>query len=76
MSEVPTVAESGYPGFESGFWFGLMAPAKTPKEVITAVREAAVTALNRPDVVKRMQDIVFTPVGDRRRRRVRGLFQR
>jgi tripartite-type tricarboxylate transporter receptor subunit TctC len=64
MPELPTIAESGYPGFESGFWYGLMVPAKTPKEVITAIREATVAALNRPEVVKRMQDMVVTPVWD------------
>jgi tripartite-type tricarboxylate transporter receptor subunit TctC len=64
LPELPTIAESGYPGFESGFWYGLMVPAKTPKEIIATIREATVAALKRPDVSKRMQDIVVTPIGD------------
>ena len=64
MPELPTIAESGYPGFESGFWYGLMVPAKTPKETIAAIREATVAVLKRPDAIKRMDDIVVTPVGD------------
>ncbi len=64
MPELPTVAESGYPGFETGFWFGLVAPAKTPKEIIAAIHGATVAVLKRPEVNKRMQDIVFAPIGD------------
>ncbi|MBI2292459.1 MAG: tripartite tricarboxylate transporter substrate binding protein [Betaproteobacteria bacterium] len=64
VPELPTVAESGYPGFEFGLWFGLLAPAKTPKEIIATIRKATVAALNRPDVSKRMHDIVVTPIGD------------
>jgi tripartite-type tricarboxylate transporter receptor subunit TctC len=64
MPELPTVAESGYPGFESGFWYGLVVPAKTPRETIATIREATVAALKRPEVSKRMQDIVVAPVGD------------
>lgn len=62
--ELPTVAESGYPGFESGVWFGLMVPAKTPKETIATIRQATVGALDRPEVRKRMQNIGFTPITD------------
>jgi tripartite-type tricarboxylate transporter receptor subunit TctC len=64
MPELPTIAESGYPGFESGFWFGLIVPAKTPRETIAAIHGATVGVLKRPEVNKRMQDIVFTGVGD------------
>jgi tripartite-type tricarboxylate transporter receptor subunit TctC len=64
MPELPTVAESGYPGFESGGWFGLMVPAKTPKETIAIIHRAAVAALNRAEVRKRMETIGFTPIID------------
>ncbi|MDO8595523.1 MAG: tripartite tricarboxylate transporter substrate binding protein [Sulfuricaulis sp.] len=57
LPELPTVAESGYPGFEFEVWYGLVVPAKTPKEIIGAIREATVAALKRPEVSKRMQDI-------------------
>jgi len=39
MPDVPTVAESGYPGFAAGSWFGLLAPANTPDEIVTLVNE-------------------------------------
>lgn len=64
LPEYPTVAESGYPGFEAGNWFGLMVPAKTPKETIATIRRAAVTALNRPDISQRMHDLVYIAVGN------------
>lgn len=64
MPELPTVAESGYPGFESGFWFGLIVPARTRNETIAAIHQATVAVLHRAEVIKRMQDIVFTTVGD------------
>jgi len=64
MPDLPTVAESGYPGFETGFWFGLTVPTKTSKEIVTTLHKATVVALKKPDVVKRLDGIVFTPVGD------------
>src|ERR1035437_2860015 len=64
IPDLPTVAESGYPGYETGFWFSLMVPAKTPRETIAAIHGETVGVLKRPEVNKRMQDIVFTGVGD------------
>ena len=64
MPELPTVAESGYPGFEAGFWYGLVFPAKTPREAIARIHEATVATLKRPEIVKRMHDIAVTPVVD------------
>jgi tripartite-type tricarboxylate transporter receptor subunit TctC len=48
--EVPTVAESGYPGFETVTWFGLMAPAGTPQPVIDKLRAEVQKAVRRADV--------------------------
>ena len=48
--DVPTVAESGYPGFESGTWFGLMAPAGTPEPVMAKLRTEVQKAVRRSDV--------------------------
>lgn len=64
LPEYPTVAESGYPGYESSNWHGLVAPAKTQKEIITVIHAAAIAALNRPDISKRIQDLGMTPIGD------------
>jgi tripartite-type tricarboxylate transporter receptor subunit TctC len=60
----PTVAESGYPAFEAANWFGIMAPANTPKQIVSTIHTAAVAMLSRPDIQKRMNDLVYLPVGD------------
>ena len=64
VPEYPTVAELGYPGYEFGFWHGVMVPAKTPREIIVAVRTALITVLNRPDMRERIRDLGYTIVGD------------
>jgi tripartite-type tricarboxylate transporter receptor subunit TctC len=48
MPEVPTIAESGYPGFEALVWFGLFAPAATPPEIVRKVQEDIARALQSP----------------------------
>jgi len=48
--EVPTVAEAGLPGYESGIWLGLMAPAKTPRPVLDKLNAEVNKILNSPDV--------------------------
>ncbi|RPI43859.1 MAG: hypothetical protein EHM59_14325 [Betaproteobacteria bacterium] len=50
LPEVPSVAESGYPGFEVTVWYGMCAPAKTPKPVLTALEAATAKALAAPDL--------------------------
>ena len=55
LPEVPTVAEQGYPGFDSSQWFGLLAPAKTPAPVIARLHEAAEKALQVPAVQERLK---------------------
>lgn len=54
MPDVPTVAESGYPGFEANNWQGVLAPAHTPAETIAIVQRALVQALKRPEVVQQL----------------------
>lgn len=61
MPNVPTVAESGVPGFETSAWFGLVAPAKTPPAVLAKLTDAVNKALTSPDVVKRFQDLGAEP---------------
>jgi tripartite-type tricarboxylate transporter receptor subunit TctC len=55
LPEVPTVAEQGFPGFDSSQWFGLLAPAKTPAHVISRIQEAAEKALSVPSVQERLK---------------------
>ena len=59
LPDLPTIAESGVPGYESGVWFGLMVPAATPKDVINKLNAAAVQATKQPEFVKRMHDLGY-----------------
>lgn len=63
--DLPTVAESGYPGYAFNNWNGLAVPVKTPKEVIATLRSSVVTVLNKPDVNKRLTELGYVPIGDR-----------
>ena len=56
LPDVPTISESGYPGFDAATWHALVAPAKTPSEVIAALHRATVGALNDPVVKKALID--------------------
>lgn len=56
LPNVPTVAELGYPGFDSSQWFGILAPARTPPEIVTRLHDAAVKALNVPAVRARLEE--------------------
>jgi tripartite-type tricarboxylate transporter receptor subunit TctC len=62
--DYPTVAESGYPGYEAGNWYGLVVPVKTPREAIVALRNAVVAALKNPSVAKRMDDLGYVASGN------------
>jgi len=64
VPELPTVAESGYPSYEFNLWNGLLVPSKTPKETITAIRNAVITVLNTPDANKRLVDMSSTVIGN------------
>lgn len=50
MPDVPTVAEAGVPGYEATIWLGIMAPAKTPKDVITLLNTEINKIINKPEV--------------------------
>jgi tripartite-type tricarboxylate transporter receptor subunit TctC len=49
--DLPTFNESGFPGFESGSWYGLAAPARTPPAIVAFMHQEVVTVLNQPDIV-------------------------
>jgi tripartite-type tricarboxylate transporter receptor subunit TctC len=53
LPEVPTVAEQGYPGFETSQWYGLNAPAKTPPAIIKRLADEAAKAAKSPAVLQR-----------------------
>lgn len=56
LPDVPTVAESGVPGYEVNVWFGMQVPAGTPRPVVEKLNRDIVTLLREPDVVKRFRD--------------------
>ena len=64
MPDTPTVAEQGFPGYEASNWHGLVAPAKTPREIITTLNKATVSALTQVDMARRMRDLGYTVIGD------------
>ena len=59
LPELPTVAESGVKGYESGVWFGIMVPAATPRDIVMKLNAAAVQAAKAPEFVKRMRDLGY-----------------
>ena len=63
LPEVPTIAESGVPGFEAGGFLGLVAPAGTPPAVINALNAAGQKSLAMPDVRERLLALASPPVG-------------
>ena len=50
VPDVPTVAESGFPGFEADAWYALLVPAGTPRSIVERIRTEALKALQQPDV--------------------------
>lgn len=64
LPEYPTLAEAGVPGYEFGTWYGVMAPARTPREIIAVLHAATVTALRNPEVLRRLNDQGYITVGD------------
>jgi tripartite-type tricarboxylate transporter receptor subunit TctC len=55
MPNVPTLAESGYPGFEAPAWWAVIAPAKTPLAVVNAMYKAVDKALKTPAVAEKLK---------------------
>ncbi|HZR03504.1 MAG TPA: tripartite tricarboxylate transporter substrate binding protein [Burkholderiales bacterium] len=55
LPDVPTVAELGFPGFEATAWYGLLAPAGTPKAIIARLHDVAVHALQAPEVRQKLE---------------------
>lgn len=62
LPDVPTMAEAGVPGYESGAWFGLAVPAGTPKEIIARLNAETVKALAAPDLVEKFKANGVDPV--------------
>ena len=64
MPELPTVAESGLPGFEASTWFGVVAPAATPREVIAKLNAAIVKGMTSAEMTERLLAQGLAPLGN------------
>jgi tripartite-type tricarboxylate transporter receptor subunit TctC len=62
--DLPTMAESGFPGFEAVPWFGLLAPTGTPKDVLDKLHAETVKALAMPEVRNKFDELGLGPVGN------------
>ena len=67
LPDVPTIAESGFPGFEAVGWIGIAAPSKTPAAVLDRLNAEIVRIINTPEMKERLATLAFTPVGDSRK---------
>ncbi len=63
LPDLPTIAESGVPGYESTAWFGIAVPAGTPKDIIARLNADGQRAVKSPEFVKRMTDLGYEIVG-------------
>ena len=64
MPELPTISESGLPGYDASGWYGLFVPAATPKPIVARLNQEAVKALRMPDVVRTLSGQGAEPVGN------------
>ncbi len=64
LPNVPTLEEAGLKGFDLGTWFGVLAPAATPKDVVAKLASEMVKVIQSPDFRKRMEEIGAEPIGD------------
>jgi len=63
LPELSTVAESGYPGFDVDVWWGVFAPALTPKEIISQLADLFARAVQAPELKAKLVALGFYPVG-------------
>jgi len=61
--DLPTLAESGFPGFEATSWFALLAPAGTPQPILDKVRSESLKVLADPEMIKKFATLGLDPVG-------------
>jgi len=63
LPDLPTIAEAGVPGYDSGVWFGLTVPAGTPKDIVAKLSAESIKGTKSPEFVKRMTDLGYVMVG-------------
>src|SRR4030095_1169156 len=64
LPDVPTLAEAGLKGFDIGTWFGVLAPAATPKDIVDRLGTEMVKIIQSPEFKKRMDEIGAEPIGN------------
>ncbi|WP_198674944.1 tripartite tricarboxylate transporter substrate binding protein [Rhodoferax ferrireducens] len=64
LPDVPTLDESGLKGFNLGTWFGVLAPAATPRDIVSRLNTEIVKIINSPEFKKKMDDIGAEPIGN------------
>ncbi len=64
LPDVPTIAESGLPGYEASSWFGMHAPAKTSKDIVNKLHATVAKALRTPEMIERFTSLGADPVGN------------
>lgn len=64
LPEVPTIAEAGIPGYQAGTWYGVVAPAGTPGDVVSKLNAEFVRILKLPEVGQKLTDMGLVPVGN------------
>ena len=64
IPELPTMIESGFPGFEAGSWYGIFAPAGTPAEIVDRIHSEVVKALQNPEMQKQLSAQGAEPIGN------------
>ena len=64
LPDVPTLDEAGLKGFDIGTWFGVLAPAATPKDIVARLNTEMVKVIQSPEFRKRMEEIGAEPIGN------------
>ncbi len=64
LPEIPTVAESGVPGFEASTWYGVLAPAGTPQAIVTKLHTDMVAAITAQDIRKHLVDLGISTIAN------------
>jgi tripartite-type tricarboxylate transporter receptor subunit TctC len=64
LPDVPTLDESGLKGFDIGTWFGVLAPAATPKDIVVRLNAEIVKIIQSPEFKKRMAEVGAEPIGN------------
>jgi tripartite-type tricarboxylate transporter receptor subunit TctC len=65
LPEVPTISEAGLDGFEAGSWYGFLAPARTPRDVVLKLHAEIMRALKLPEIQERLAALGTDPIGNK-----------